>query len=603
MAISFESDKLRRDRAGHRALVWPPMEAASAQAQGSPGASAARALDEFDCTTLTSSYGLVELINRTEFASEQSRQFELAAVLMCERHDARSPDGWSGRFMPMFTQTDSAGAVEHWARRSESTPSVYLRARYADLVWEFGYLCGMRSRGQFAMRAYDAYMEIGMPGSGFRAHVRQSVLARALELARSLNDAARRKNAANRIAEEGTSTVEDQPFWAAQLLVEHEEARLVARETNDRLVASMLSQIGVARASDQMLFPALLLEWMNRVVAYRRARGGGTADSQCDVRELAADILAAVPRMNGFIAMDALHKLHLLATSVGLDRELGRIDAAIRDAGIRSGDGMVPVSFPFEIPEAEVNRFLDWAISDDLATSFARVVTGPLPTQKSVDAAAKNSMGQIESLVTHTTLTDDCRPGSVGASGEVGDMRLRRGRGLCLAMARIFTQLGLRRLADRDRHWTRSLAQLLHGLAPDTMGDPQTNLAVALAFRHKNWPVTTTLLVLRIEPLLLELACARGVRWLKSNSSGGLNVASLDGLIADEKMRAAMGERLAILIDHVFEPQGLRHSVAHGQRRDGQFTEDDAITALQAVVGLGIALARAAAARPSSGDA
>jgi hypothetical protein len=578
--------------------------------------SLAAMLDGIDSTTLDNLHALVDEINRREFEHDPSRRCELVAFSLCESSGGAESREWRGRFIPAWVGRDETGAerptvaevidadaVRHWARRSEESQSSLLRARYADLVWEFGRLASLRSPGRFAIRAIDAYAKVGEPGSRFRRHIRHSALSRCLELSRSLNDVARATAAANRVAEEGAMEGESDPFWAAWLLTENGEARLVVESTSARLEEAMLKMIQDGQASSLLLQPAMLLEWMGRLVAYRSARGIGTSESRKTVGDLVAAILGSVERMDGLIALDALPRLRALAEGVGLARELGAIDAAIRDAGVRAGRNMTNVSVPMDNLEPGIERFLEWAIDDNLTYSFVRVVTGPLPSRESVEAAAKNSMGQIESLFTHTSVTNDGRPGSVHSGSGLDGVRLGRGRGLGLAIARLFTRSGLKRLSELDPRWTRLMPQLLQSCSPSTMQDPQTTLAVALAYRHKNWPAMTTLLVLRLEPLLLELARAKRISWLRSNSSGGLNAAGNDGLIADETMRAAMGEKLSILIDHVFEPQGLRHSVAHGQRRDSQFSEDDALTALQAVVGLGIAVARAEAARPSSGNA
>lgn len=575
------------------------------------GMSIGTTLDGHDCTKIDHLHDLVAVINQSGSDDDPSLPFELAAFRPCERDDSAPLGEWGGRFLPILAERDESGSVrptvaevmnadmvKYWARRAEDSPNALLRARYADLVWEFGHVARMGSRGKFAIRAFDAYAEIGAADSGLRLHIRHSALARCLELARSLNDTERQTKAAIRIAEEGASAQPHTPFWAARLLSERGDARLVNPIVSSSLEGSMQKLIGEGQSPANLLQPAMLIEWVGWLVAYRRARGIGAHETKTIVADLAAAVLGSAGKMAGLIALDALHRLRELAATVGLDRELGAIDAAIRDAGIRAGENMVTVSVPMDNLDAEIKRFLDWAIGDELAASFVRVVIGPLPSQAAVDSAAQNSMGQVESLFTHTSVTDDGRPGSVSAGSGLDQVRLRRGRELGLAIARLFTRLGMERLRAKDPRWTRSLALLLQGCAPRSMQDPQTNHAISLAFRHRNWPVATTLLVLRIEPLLVELARAKDVHSLRSNASGGLNAAGIDGLIAKPEMRAAMGEKLEISIKHVFDEQGLRHSVAHGQRRDAQFTEDDAITGMQAVVGLGAAFARTQAKSP-----
>jgi hypothetical protein len=168
----------------------------------------------------------------------------------------------------------------------------------------------------------------------------------------------------------------------------------------------------------------------------------------------------------------------------------------------------------------------------------------------------------------------------------------------CLSVSRVFAHVGLKELERQGRLTSDQLSSALEQLSPPYMSDPHTNRAIARALLSKEWVVATPLLVLRIEPLLVELAALVGGKQLVENTVGGLRVAGVDNLRDSPELRAAMGDRASLLVSYIFDSDGLRHSVAHGQRRDGHFREDDALSALQAVVGLCLAISRQRQLRP-----
>jgi hypothetical protein len=302
--------------------------------------------------------------------------------------------------------------------------------------------------------------------------------------------------------------------------------------------------------------------------------------------------------MSALVAHHALTLARDLHRSVLGEAGIGEIDAAIFAAGRRAEAEMQGIEVPIELPQKDIDRFLAWAIDGDLVASLARVLLGCLPNKKSLDSVAPSCVGVIESLAGVTVLTSDGRPGRTGGTEPLSTVQEKRAMDCCLSVSRVFAHVGLKELERQGRLTSDQLSSALEQLSPPYMSDPHTNRAIARALLSKEWVVATPLLVLRIEPLLVELAALVGGKQLVENTVGGLRVAGVDNLRDSPELRAAMGDRASLLVSYIFDSDGLRHSVAHGQRRDGHFREDDALSALQAVVGLCLAISRQRQLRP-----
>jgi hypothetical protein len=560
--------------------------------------SLAAALDAFDGGDTWYEHEFLAIVRRAEFAEVPERQFEEAAFQLCRNHRQDHEREWSGHFCPIFTCTDDKGverpsvaevipdgAVQYWSERTEATASRFLKARYADLVWDIGGKFGLLKLGKFAIIARDAYVAIASEKSRFPDSIRRSAMERGLELARSLNDEQSKSSIANLVARE--ECVSDAaPCWAVFVLLKNGVASLVDTDAAGDLSCLMLNRVERGRRCDQILQPATLLDWMQSVIAFSNARHQPVADLRGPVDNLIRDVRQRAPEMSALVAHHALKLARELHRSFLGDAGIGEIDAAIFAAGRRAEAEVQGIEVPIEVPQKDIDRFLAWAIDGDLVASLARVLLGFLPDQNSIDSVAPSCVGLIESLAGVTVLTSDGRPGRSGGSEQVNTLREKRAMDCCLSVSRIFAHVGLEVLVRQGRLTCDELSSVLKQLSPPHMSDPYTNRAIAHALLSKDWVVATPLLVLRIEPLLVELAALVGGKQLVGNTAGGLRVTGVGSLRESPELRGAMGDRVSLLVSFVFESDGLRHSVAHGQRRDGHFREDDALSALQAVVGL-----------------
>ena len=82
----------------------------------------------------------------------------------------------------------TADTIEYWRRRADTTSNPFLRARYADLAWEFAGTAGLRRDALAARLAIDAYSAAVRKRQYAYQHDAIRAVRRAFHLARLLRD-------------------------------------------------------------------------------------------------------------------------------------------------------------------------------------------------------------------------------------------------------------------------------------------------------------------------------------------------------------------------------------------------------------------------------
>jgi hypothetical protein len=93
--------------------------------------------------------------------------------------------------VPDFANVD-ASIIDHWKLRADEAEHPVLKARYADLVWDFSKLAAQKKPDiRFARTAIDFYLQAADEGLFSASIYGIQYLTRALQLAISINDTAR----------------------------------------------------------------------------------------------------------------------------------------------------------------------------------------------------------------------------------------------------------------------------------------------------------------------------------------------------------------------------------------------------------------------------
>lgn len=178
-----------------------------------PPLALAAVIDKFEARTDAYSeaeiFDAVTLVMRTACSSSvrssPSLQAERLAFAFAEagRRQRRSPEDWAAYMAPMMTGTKPGGepwafpslddltpdVIEYWAMRAGQTPSLIMRLRYLNLVWDFSRLIAGTAAGVVVARSLIE-TTIDLVASGSIKYETSGIdkLDRALDVALSIRD-------------------------------------------------------------------------------------------------------------------------------------------------------------------------------------------------------------------------------------------------------------------------------------------------------------------------------------------------------------------------------------------------------------------------------
>jgi hypothetical protein len=202
--------------------------------------------------------------------------------------DDRSP--WGKYFKPIKSGFNKEGkavhspnaddidtpVLEYWEMRASTSPHPLLKARYADLLWEFGQeAAGTQNHVHFAWLAIDSYLDTVLQYLIEHEPQAWRFLDRAFQLAVSIGDrnrVQRAKSALFAFLREQQRRNQLSMWWRAdEIAVAHGDIGLTATETQELLVSL---ESALARHSDpedrERYDPWQALEAADRLIRHRR---------------------------------------------------------------------------------------------------------------------------------------------------------------------------------------------------------------------------------------------------------------------------------------------------------------------------------------------
>ncbi|OWV82702.1 DUF4209 domain-containing protein [Rhizobium sp. R693] len=151
---------------------------------------------------------------------------DLAAFAFQEEQGDHGP--WNTYFGPMSSHTMGDGTIyyspdpgdvtpdiiDHWLTRADRLVHPVLKARYADLVWDFApHVTNKRADVRFARMAIDSYIAAVLEMKNSDGHDDVASLKRALELSTSIRDADRTAVAKNAMLARFHTEVDKDGLW------------------------------------------------------------------------------------------------------------------------------------------------------------------------------------------------------------------------------------------------------------------------------------------------------------------------------------------------------------------------------------------------------
>lgn len=499
--------------------------------------------------------------------------------------------GWGTYYGPFGVFTTEAGQMiespsircvtpemlDHWAKRSDEVTHPKLRARYADLVWDFSKtVTGKSADPRYARIAADANLETAGGDHCEHESEAHTRLRRALSLALSIRDTQRIERVRDAILAYARCTGDDDMggSWGlafdaliekkkkVRLTVEQEAEIITGLEEHlDRLSGGATPEQIHPQAAEAgaMLLKRYYLKLKQTEDVYRVLRLFGRAYMQ------------RAKQTAPFVGAGWLKKVYEVYHEQGMKADAEAVSITLREMSEKSADDLSTLSMEFTIPKEEIDAYLSALTEGTLEEALNKIAAQFIPSLDHAEAQLKK-MATTSALLTFVTRQLLDKDGRVVA--EVGPLSSDPDGHLIQQLAQSIQFMGVwlrmaieSTISDCDATPDAVAKHLFKSQLFDS-GSQQLVRTGLKAYFSGEWATAVHLLVPRVEAALRNLVrFGRGPLYRPDRRSRGLRLRNLDDLLRDERTVDCLTERVTKYMQVVLsDPRGLniRNSVCHG---------------------------------------
>jgi hypothetical protein len=386
---------------------------ADATPQLSLKAELTKAIQEMDARTSSFSEAAVfdklrdvlgnEQVSQEDFATYQG---ESDAFMYSPKRKDEAP--FSGYFQPMTWYPKSDGSIAYspdpatltpstlilWREHLQASHHPVLRARYADLLWEFQKrVDGTKAPLQYAQTAIDAYLASSAQADA-ASHEVVAWLARAINLATSVRDQIRLAAGVRQAIAWVQNTQGAQNARSYVFLFEAiYENRRVAGPEKAAIIAYLESELTATTNQSGTKFDFATAEIVADLLATHFRRSNNKTDEERVIRAAGLATEFAAGQATALFAMTWLQKLLERYRSFGMNVDADRVQVEARRRGMDSGQEMKKRPYTFSIPEETISAYRSWLIEPQKPRDvLLRWATSNAPSVKGARETLKQSL-------------------------------------------------------------------------------------------------------------------------------------------------------------------------------------------------------------------
>lgn len=509
----------------------------------------------------------------------------------------RDQSPWGSHFGPVTTITRNdgteeyfpdmaeidAGTLDYWKSRTDSAKNPILRARYADLVWEFSKpVAGERPSIEFARHAIDNYRESSRLPSGELMIDQIRRLERGLGLAISIGDTKRieaMRDAMIRFFEERILPSGCRA-WAFLFdnLYDNKNAP-ISEDQLGRMIEALEKLLAhYSNPNDKAnLDPHAAKEAAMRLAQHYQ-KVGKPDDVKRVVSVYGNAFIALAREAGGMLAMAWLQDVYQDYVQFGMKEEIDQLKLMLKEKGEAAEREMKRVSGTIRIPKDELEAFQEQMTSDGLEVACQKIAEYFIPSTRDAQEELKR-IHEEHPLMARIGVR---RLGEQQITAEIGSVEDDlEGRTVMQISENIgfsvpFLAAVIDRLRDRHTPSADDLLAILHQ-SPAFDEDRRELVHAGLAaFLDGDLLKAIHVLVPQVEHILRRLLGMLGRPTSKHirSSTGVMQEKSLDDVLNDPAMRTALGEDVwrylsTFLVDR--RGHNLRNRLAHGLMAPNDF--------------------------------
>jgi len=497
--------------------------------------------------------------------------------------------GWGTYYGPMFVLNNQDGTatespsikrvtreiINYWIERAKTAKHPVLRARYADLVWDFSKVVIDESpHYSIAYIVIDSIIEMAQRNCYAPQVNVIKKLERALSLAIMLNDNRRiEKVADTTIAYEDAITDDSKlglwGFYYDQLF-ESDKVKLTDSQ-KQKLVDDLEGHL--SRAS-QPTDKEKIDPWAVEAAALRLAKYyrkvGRDEDTKRVIVEVGNAFIQASSNASALQTSAWLQRVYATYKEFGLSEEAEEIAIKLRETGEKTKSELKSFSQTIEVPQAEVEKYIAALLEGELDNILIRITAHYIPKKSEVEKQLKElaSEAPIAFLIPRELQDDMGRPlAKVGSLEEdlAGHVVMQMSQNMTIES--IFLRQVLELLVKKYPTFENLCVDYLFR---SPIFEEERKPIIEMGIKeclNGNHLASVHFLIPQIENALRALLEKVGGSVLKQARDGGFHYKVLEDLLRDPLLIQVFGEDIVFYFRVLLVDQrgwNLRNCVSHG---------------------------------------
>jgi hypothetical protein len=483
---------------------------------------------------------------------------------------------------PSIKKVD-AQVLQYWKDRANSTKHPVLRARYADMVWDFTKKVTNKSPDyKMAQLVVDSNVEIAkLNCHKYKASVIKK-LERALVIAISISDIPRVEAVRDAILKyEDLVTEDPKPgLWgfSYDLLFENDKVKLTDTQRG-KLVKSLEDHLTRASKPEnhEETDP-----WGAEAAALRLAkhyRKIGRIDDIKRVLVTYGDSFVQKGKKAEALQVSAwLQRVYHVFIDFGLKAEAENISTLIRNVGEKAKTELKSFSYTMEVSKEQVDKYITSLTEGEIDDVLNRIAVHYIPKKSRVEKQLKDLAKEapVAFLIPIEIQDNQGRPlAKVGSLEDDLTGHITKQMSQNLSIESIYLGYVLEALTKKWPSFEELLLVHLF-LTPLFKEDRKSIVELGVKEYIKGNHISAVhILVPQIENAIRVLVETAGKSVLKSTTGGGFNFRTLDDLLRDPLVSEVLGEDLVFYFRVLLvDPRGwnLRNCVCHGLCDNSEFS-------------------------------
>lgn len=520
---------------------------------------------------------------------------ERVAFGLCEDYQ-HTQSGWGTYFGPMMVWVGDDGEVyespsissvteeivEHWISRSQITVNPILKARYCGLIWDLSHAAiGKKPDHTVAVDYVNALLEI--TDKDLCKHPTETIkkITRAYKVASGLNN----NILINRCIESAISLedriAEDnkEGLWGFCFdLFVLSKSKYLAEVQQQKLVGELESRL-LRISKDQS--PWVCESAGIRLASYYRSKGKNEEVTRVieivgKIFEDACDGLAPIQ------ASSWLQHVHDIYISFNMKDDAERITKKITEVGPDVVDSMQELSHSIEIPNEQLDAYLDLMTNGGLEVTLRRIAAQFIPKKDQVEQQvlelAKNY--PLTFLFTKTLQDHKGRPiATIGSIEEDLEGNIIHQLSSEMNTNAFFLRHSFKKALELYNIKVQDLIDFV--LVSPIFEETKKDLIYAglQAYLNQDYISAIHILVPQTESAIRTLVELTGGATLRKNRQGGLQLRTFDDLLRNEKVEECFGIDLSFYFRILLTEQrgwNIRNNICHGISPSGAFNPSTA---------------------------